>query len=155
MNLGITVTGAILVAICAAPVIYFVSSQKNEKKQLVQALKNAAAQFGHIIDKFDICSHFVIGIDNTSSSLYLVKQKENKIEQYNLSLKDITAATLETHYGKNTSLKVVERLGIRFLPKKGHVSDMYWELYNSDDSFQLNGELQLAQSWIERINKAL
>lgn len=155
MNLGITVTGAILVAVCATPIVYFVASQKNNNKYLVKSLKKLAAEYGHTINQYDICAHIIIGLDITSSMLYLIKQKGNEIEQHAISLKEISATILETHYAKNNNSKVIERLGIRFLPKKGHVSDVFLEFYNTDDTFQLNGELQLVQTWIERINKVL
>ncbi len=155
MNLGITITGAILVAVCASPIVYFVASQKNHNKNLVQSLKKLAAQYDHTINQYDICAHMIIGLDITSSMLYLIKQKGDEIEQHAISLKEISAATLETHYAKNNNLKVIERLGIRFLPKNGYVSDVFLEFYNTDDTFQLNGELQLTQTWIERINKVL
>lgn len=155
MNLGITVIGAVMVAVCATPIVYFVASDKNQKKQLLQSLKTFAAQHNHSIHQFEICTHLIIGLDNKSNTLYMMKMHENKMQQHFLNLQDVAAAILETQHGKNTTLKVVERLGIKFLPKKGHVSDLYWEFYNSDDTFQLNGELQLAQSWVERINKGL
>lgn len=155
MNLGITITGALLVAVCATPVVYFVASQKNQKKQLIQALKQLAAQHGCTIGHYELCAQLIIGIDGSAQRLFLIIKKDQQLIPHSLPLNAVAAVTLETVYGKNTALKVVEQLGLRFLPKKGHVSDLYWELYNSDDSFQLNGELQLAHSWIERIHKAL
>lgn len=155
MNLGIITTAIILVAISASPIIYYVASHKKNNHQLINSLKNLASKHQHTIHEFDICAPLIIGIDNKSEIIYFLKQQENSTVNQLVSIKEVSAAILEMQYDKNTNLRVVETLGIRFLPKKGHVSDVYWEFYNSNDTFQLNGELQVARVWVDRINKLL
>lgn len=155
MNIGINVIGAILVAICASPIIYFIASRKNQEKKLINALKTFATQHHETIGNYEICGQFIVGVNDHLSTLYFAKQHENKLVVEKLLLKEVAGAVVETKYRTDKHSKSIEHLGIRFLPKRGQVSEFYWDFYNIQNNFQLNGELQLADSWVKRINQII
>lgn len=155
MNTGITVIGAILVAICAAPIIYFIVSRKNQEKKLITSIKKYAAQHQETINTFDICGQLIVGVTENASTLYFAKQLDDVLHIEKLALKEVSGAVVETKYRTDKHSKSIEHLGIRFLPKNGPVSELYWCIFNIKDNFQLNGELLWADSLVKRINKLI
>lgn len=153
MNIGITVVSVILVAVCASPIIYFIVSRKNQEKKIITSIKKLAAQNQETISAYETCGQLIVGVNNNSATLYYAKQLDDRFLIEKLSLKQVAGAVVETKYKNDSPSKLIEHLGIRFLPKNGQVADLYWNFYNIKDNFQLNGELQLAESWVKRINQ--
>ena len=155
MNIEITIIGAILVALCALPFVYFGMSKKNKEKKAIQALKDIASQHQSTITTFEINGEFIIGLDETTKTLFMGKHFEGQVTNKVLQLSDVIGCSVEKHYKNYGKQQVVERLGIRFITKKGNASDEYWELFNANETYQLSGELQLADAWVSRIKSHL
>ena len=153
MNIEITIIGAILVALCALPFVYFGMSRKNKEKKVIQALKDFASQHQSTITTYDVSGELVIGLDENSKTLFMSKHFEGQVTNKVLQLSDVTGCSVEKHFKNYGSQQVVERLGIRFITKKAN--DVYWELFNSNETYQMSGELQLADAWVGRIKSHL
>lgn len=153
MNIEITIIGAILVALCALPFVYFGMSRKTKEKKVLQALKDFASQHKSTITTYDVSGELEIGLDETSKTLFMSKHFEGQVTNKVLQLSDVTGCSVEKHYKNYGTQQVVERLGIRFITKKAN--DVYWELFNSNETYQMSGELQLAEAWVSRIKSQL
>jgi hypothetical protein len=155
MNIEITIIGAILVALCAMPFVYFGMSRKNKEKKVVQALKDFASQHKSTITTHDVSGELIIGLDETTKTLFMSKHFEGQVTNKVLQLSDVTGCAVEKHYKNYGNQQVVDQLSIRFITKKGNASEVYWELFNSNETYQLSGELQLADDWVSKIKSQL
>ena len=155
MNIEITIIGAILVALCTLPFVYFGMSRKTKEKKVLQALKDFASQHQSTITTHDVSGELIIGLDETTKILFMSKHFEGQVTNKVLQLSDVTGCSVEKLYKNYGTQQVVDRLGIRFITKKGNASDEYWELFNSNETYQLSGELQLADAWVSRIKNHL
>uniref|UniRef100_UPI00404B4DCB hypothetical protein n=1 Tax=Gelidibacter sp. TaxID=2018083 RepID=UPI00404B4DCB len=153
MNIEITIIGAILVALCALPFFYFGFGRKIKEKKTLQALKDFANQHQSTISSYEVSGELIIGLDETSKTLFMSKHFEGQVTNKVLQLTDVTGCSVEKHYKNYGTQQVVERLGIRFVTKKAN--DVYWELFNSNETYQMSGELQLADAWVSRIKSQL
>lgn len=153
MNTETTIIGAILVALCAMPFFYFGFGRKIKEKKTLQALKDFANQHQSTITSYEVSGELIIGLDDTTKTLFMSKHFEGQVTNKVLQLVDVTGCSVEKQYKNYGKQQVVERLGIRFITKKGN--DVYWELFNSNETYQLNGELQLADGWVDKIKSQL
>ena len=155
MNIEITIIGAILVALCAMPFVYFDMSRKNKEKKVVQALKDFASQHQSTITSHEVSGELIIGLDDTTKTLFMSKHFEGQVTNKVLQLSDVTGCAVEKHYKSYGNQQVIDQLGIRFITKKRNASEVYWELFNSNETYQLSGELQLAEAWVGKIKSQL
>lgn len=155
MNIEITIIGAILVALCAIPFVYFAMSRKNNEKKVLQALKDFAQQHQSTITSHEVSGELIIGLDDTSKTLFMSKCFEGQVVNKVIHLSDITGCAVEKHYKSYGKQQSVDRLGLRFTPKKASATDVYWEFFNSNETYQLSGELQLAEAWVDKIKSQL
>src|SRR5690606_9900570 len=95
MNIEITIIGAILVALCALPFVYFGMSRKNKEKKVIQALKDFASQHRSTITTHDVSGELVIGLDETSKTLFMSKHFEGQVTNKVLQLQDVTGCSVE------------------------------------------------------------
>ncbi len=158
MDLGSTIIGAILIAICVVPVILMNRNNKKREKKALQSLISIATEHNCIISKHEICSDFVIGIDEIKNYVFFFKQKkEEAISQFvDLAEIKISKAVKSTRAAKskNENITITEKVKLSFIPKNKGKAETQFELYDQEN-VQLNGELQLADKWSQQINDRL
>lgn len=158
MDLGSTIIGAILLAIFIVPIILMNGNRKKRERKALQSLITIANQQNCMISKHEICSDFVIGIDETKNFVFFFKQKaEETISQYvDLSEIKISQAVKSTRTikNKNRNTEITKRVKLSFIPKNKGKAETIFELYNEENT-ELNGELQLADKWSKQINDRL
>ncbi|WP_372754346.1 hypothetical protein [Labilibaculum sp.] len=144
MELGKAITGLIMLACFIVPIIILGFIKKRNKKQIVNSLSDFAKQNHCIIDEYEFCSNFVIGIDKIHNFIFFLQKydQENKIKQINLS-EIKSSKKLITKHGHN----IISRLDLLFYPLSKNADAIDLEFYNSEQSFELNDELQTLEKW--------
>lgn len=158
MDLGNTIIGAILIAICIVPIILMSRNRKKSEKKTLQSLINIANQQNCIVSKHEICGDFVIGIDETKNFVFFFKQKkEDPISQF-IDLSEIQICqpvkSTRTIKSKDGNENITEKVKLSFIPINKGKAETRFELYDEENT-QLSGELQLVDKWSKQINDRL
>lgn len=159
MDLGITIIGAILIAICIVPIILMGRNRKKTEKKAFQSLINIANQQSCIISKHEICGDFVLGIDENRNFVFFFKQKkEEAISKFvDLSEVHICQAVKKTRNVKidKENHSIIERVDLSFILTNKNKGEIKFELYDEEINTQLSGELQFVEKWAKQINDRL
>ncbi len=159
MELSTTIIGLVAIALISLPFLLMSKSRKDREKQLFNSLQTIANKFNSNINEFDVGPGFAIGLTTNQQAVVFYKNKnETEVEKI-ISLDEIQKCKVNsinnsTKSGSSVE-SFVERLELAFIPKNKRPDDLKIELYNAKDSFQLNGEYQLALKWEGLINTKL
>lgn len=157
MDLGVTLIGVLTVALCAMPFIITYRSRKKKEKQFLLSLNEIAKQHDCIITQYEVFGNFTIGIDESKNFVFFVlnAQEELKQQQY-VDLSTIkTCEITKNHRLTSKKEKVIDRLSLNLDFVDKSKPNVILDFYNSDVSYQLNGEIQLAEKWNKLINTML
>ncbi|MEZ5106723.1 MAG: hypothetical protein R2757_19625 [Draconibacterium sp.] len=151
MNTGIIIMGAILIAICVIPIILMNKSRANKGRRILESITNYAAQFNCTITEHEFCGDFIIGIDKEKRVAFFIKQVDENSAMQHIELAEVKSCKIvnygRTVKGNGSSTKVIDRLALNFILPESKGQNMEWELYNSEKSPQLTGELQAIEKW--------
>ena len=159
MDLGVSIVGAILIAICVVPFIIMSQNRKKKERKTLQLLTNISNQQNCIISQYEICGDFIIGIDETKYFVFFFKQFKGKVVEQYLNLAEIQSCkvknTVRNVSIKNDSYTVIDKIELNFIMIDKSKKDISMEFYNTDNSLQLVGELQAVEKWAKIINDSL
>ena len=102
MDTGITIIGAIGLALCLAP--FIISNIKNRKKdsKIQKTISDYASQNGFKISEFEIKPKYAVGIDKDNAKLFylnLIEEAHSQnVEMIDLSEIDTSKIQIEKHY---------------------------------------------------------
>jgi len=160
MEFGTVIIGAVVALVCAIPFIADYRSRNNNKKYLLQSLTNIAQQQNGVIQQYEFCGDFGIGLDETKNLVFFFKKKDKAqpIEQH-LDLTEIQSCQVlkrtRNFKNGNSSYGPVERVDLSFIPKNSGRKATEFELYHDEVNIQLTGEIQFAEKWSQIINERL
>jgi hypothetical protein len=158
MELGVLSITMLMIVILVIPVTVIKLSTNRKEKQGLLKLKTLAAKNADHISDYDILGNFVIGWDVTTKHLYFYKKTALTDFFEFVDLKTIKAFDLnkQTKRIKNAkeSYEILDKMTLSFL---SFVNNTYTqiELYDADESYQLTGELELAEKWKNLISQYL
>lgn len=159
MDLGTSITGAILVACCIVPFIAIGRSIKRKKTKMVQSLNRIALQNNVQISEQEFCGSIGIAISEKDNALLYFKGSKDKETNHFIKLNDIQQCNINkvsrTISSKSGKYQVIDKLELCFTFKKNNTPEMALEFYNTDDNVQLDGELQLMERWAQSIQMKL
>lgn len=159
MDLGNTVTGIILVAICVVPVVIVEHNRKKRERKTLQSLINIANQQNCKVSKHEICGDFVIGIDESKKNVFFSKQTKDEVINQFVNLAEIKNCIVQNAtrriVNKDSTTNVVDKLELNFIPLDKSKNEITMEFFNSEINTQLNGELQSFERWSKLINSYL
>lgn len=159
MDLGVTITAAIIIALCSLP--FIISSRRRRKieKQLLLSLSEIAKQHNGKISQHEISGNYAIGIDETKGLLFFKKKTGNNENTQFIDLAEIqscqvinTGRTVKTG---DDQYNVIDRLDLQFVPRAGNGANIKWVFYDAENHMQLNGELQSIEKWSKLIKEKL
>ncbi len=155
MDIGITITGAIFIAICTLPFVLMARNNRKKEKLHFQSLSNIAAKQNCKITAYECCEEYIIGLDETSNFLFFFKQnKENETSQH-INLSEIKNCKTINTSRSNGNQKIIDKLELSFSFHSNNTSDIILELYNSKNRMQLGEDLLLIERWAKKINDRL
>lgn len=159
MELGSTIIGAIFIALCIVPVIFMSQRRNKRKKQMLQSILKSASHQNCNISRYEFCGDFGIGMDELKNFVFFYRQTKDKSTEKTVDLSMIQNCKLinagRTLKSKNGNQTVIDRLDLLFIPVIRQKPEILLELYNSDDSTELTGELQFGEKWSKLINDKL
>ncbi len=156
MDLSSSIIGAILLAVCVLPLVLLGRKSGKKEKVLLRMLQAEAQQEGCIVNTYEFSGDCVIGLDETANQLFFAKKTDKEESSKSVKLNEIQNCRLITtgELAKNTdsSQRTMETLGLAFRSVKKETPEFTLEFFNTQDSIQLNGELQLAEKWVRIVN---
>lgn len=156
MDLGTSIIGAILVAICVLPFLLLGRSRRKREKRMMQSLMKIAEKENCIISEQDSCREFIIGIDRTNHFLFFNKFSNGKETSRFANLEEIQSCKLVNKSRaidkKESNVLVIDKLELSFRPLDKNSEEFSWEFYSSDENSHLDDELQLLEKWVKIIN---
>ncbi len=155
IDFGTLLIGSLTVAICAIPFVLTIGGRKRREKQMMRSLQTMAAQHNCQIGQREFCGNYLLGMDQGGRYVFFHQVSKEAIEERAVDLMEIVACKPINIGRKIAGERVVERLGLEFVPMDQDMPEITLELYNNDHSFQLRGELQSMEKWTRLINDRL
>lgn len=155
IDFGTLLIGSLTVAICAIPFVLTIGGRKRREKQMMRSLQTMAAQHNCQIGQREFCGNYLLGMDQAGRYVFFHQVSKEAIEERAVDLMEIVACKPINIGRKIAGERVVERLGLEFVPMDQDTPEITLELYNNDHSFQLRGELQSMEKWTRLINDRL
>lgn len=157
MDLLNSIIGTLFVAICITPIIIINIKNKKKEKKALQSLINMAEKQNCNIHQYEHCNHLLIGIDNIKKVVFLyTKKNEIETNQF-INLNDYIDCKIhqKDRLIEHNNHIIIENLYLTFIPKLKNNNEVKLEFYNSENTMQLNGELQFIQKWLTIIKKEM
>jgi len=160
MDLGTAITAGIMILICAIPFILINRSRKRKKRKLLLLVNQLADKSNSTISKFEIWQNSIIGLDPKNNLLFFGKiLKDGITEQFQIDLNRIKSCALKSNYrivnSHEMNQKIIDKIEMSFvsddLKKPAHKITFF----DSNDNFQLSGEVQMSQKWERLISNQL
>lgn len=156
MDLGTTIIGATILALCFLPFVFMSTSRKKKEKQLLQAISDMAKKQQCNIDQHEFCRDLVIGLDEKTNTVFFHQKANNTETAFAIPLAEIqnckAVITKENSNSKNIAEEAIHKLELLLTPKNKKKELIRLEFYNSEESAQPSGELQLLHKWAKIIN---
>ena len=157
MDLGVTLTGVIIVLLCIIPFVVMSQNSKRKKQQKLQNLFDFAAKNEGNITQHDLWHKSSIGLDETKNTIFFIRILQDKEITQVVKLGDMQKCQLintgRTLNEQESPIKVIDKLELAFTPKDKQQASIVLEFFKVDsDSLTLTGELQLAEKWANLAN---
>jgi len=158
MDLGSTIIGAIMMAICFMPFILMSRSRKKKRKQILQSLTEVAKRHNCLLGQHEFCGDFIIGFDQNTNFVFFFKQKKEEAISQFVDLSEIQSCqaikSIRSIKNNRDNVSFIERVELSYIPMDKYKAEIKFELY-CEENTQLSGELQLVDKWVEQINDRL
>lgn len=152
MDTGTTIMGLGFLFFCI--IIFLIMIQKNKKKEmkLLKALGALAKGSNCKIVQYDIWKNSAIGIDDATSILFFIRNTEDHSASFQIDLSAMQHCRIinsrKTESNEDGKFSVIEKLELAFTNMDKNKDDSILLFYTLDnDTFSLNGELQLIEKW--------
>lgn len=155
MDIGIIITGAILIAICILPFVLMERNSRKQEKLLFQSLSNIADKQNCKITVHECCEEYIIGLDEPKNFLFFFKRVKDKEISEQINLAEIQNCKIINTSRSNGNEKVIDKLELSLISNTKKTPDILLELYNSDDRMQLGEDFLLIERWVKKINERL
>lgn len=158
MDTGITIIGAVGLALCLAP--FIISNIKNRKKdfKIQKTISDYASQNGFKISEFEIKPKYALGIDKDNAKLFylnLIEEEHSQnIEIIDLSEINTSKIQIEKHFAPNKK-EVIDKVLLHLISKQNKDQSTSLVFYDSTVSFQFDGEMQSIEKWHKTITQII
>ena len=157
MDLGVTLTGVIIVLLCIIPFVVMYQFSKNRKQKKLQNLFDFAAKNEGNITQYDFWHKSSIGLDETNNTIFFIRTLRDKEITQAVKLEDMQKCQLintsRTLNDQDSQIKLIDKLELAFTPRDKQQDMIVLEFFKVDpDSLTLTGELQLAEKWTNLAN---
>jgi hypothetical protein len=157
MSLTTILTILLLILICVLPFVIINRRNKKAEKRLLQILLDHASGSNHKISQNDISGNQVIGLSESTDTLFFLKKRggEDRILQVDLAQIERCYVNKPTRKSADGS-QFTERIELRFAFCDRNKPGVVFEFYNVEaDGFILSDELLVAEKWMSTVNSFL
>src|SRR5690554_203451 len=154
MDKGSIYIGAILIALCIIPLIYFWWSRKKKENLIKERISQYAKEHNCELTKIDITANMAIGIDESKKHVFFYKKEKDKEVNQFVDLSTVLSCIVDkSMYAAASS--IVDSLELKFYFKIKTANPITFKFFNRDSNSQLSDELLLINEWQAYISQIL
>jgi hypothetical protein len=150
--------GMLILLITLLPFILSHFNRVKKESNLLKGIHLFAEQNNCNISSYEICNDFIIGIDESQNQLFFLKESLPEHGKTSIDLNHFKTCktsrktkTIDTKQGSST---VTEELNLCFTDDSKIKQQINLLLFGERMNLHLNGELQFAEKWEKRLNRA-
>lgn len=155
MDTATIIIAAILLAICILPFILISRNRKKNEQGLLQSLQDEAQKVQCIINEHEFCCNIMIGLDTNKNTIFYLKKGNSGNEHKHLVLDAFKQCELVKTMQDSSESSRIQKLALKFIPISDKSQPVFLEFYDSNERFQLNGELQMIENWFKIITNRM
>ena len=154
MELGTTLIGLFITALCIAPFLWFSYTNKKHKKQII---KSMSADPATKITSYEFCGDMAFVHSATENRVFFYKKTKDLTIKQAIPLADFKSCQVvkTTDAQSKDKHQVIKELNVVFHSKISHQQDISLPIYNADESMIMGGELLFAEKWVKDIQGKL
>jgi len=156
METGSIIIGIVLAAICIIPFVLVRQNKKRKEKQLLENLRNAAAEQQCLISSHEVLGQMAIGMDASRRFVFFINNNHNELLVRYVNLADYRSCravnSSKAVNSGDSHFRVIDKVELVFIPVVKTNPDTTWTFYNAEDSSHLYGELEFVEKWAGLIN---
>jgi hypothetical protein len=156
MNI-VTILGVVgIVIVCAIP--FIINRRKNKKAEaaFANALFQFAAKHGHKIESHELLPSIAIGISETHTLFFIKQHNAADDQQLVIDTMQLNGCRIvKSTHGGIDGTSTISKVELVFDSGRNtpNVRLVFYDLEN--DGFVLNGQLQMAEKWLENVNAVI
>lgn len=154
MELGTTLIGLFITALCIAPFIWFTYTNKKHKKQIINSLSSDPSTK---ITSFEFCGDMALAHSATENRIFFYKKTKSDTIKQSIPLINFKSCQVVkiTDSPSNGKHQVIKQLDMTFQSKNTEQKDVTLPIYNADESMIMGGELLFAEKWVKDIQEKM
>ncbi|PQJ32947.1 hypothetical protein BST92_13885 [Nonlabens arenilitoris] len=158
METSMVIISITLIIICILPFLIINGKTKKRAQYLKTIFNNKIQEDKKVLGEYEIHNQFAIGIDSNQGQIcFLFKNDEcelfKKVKLNDISSCEVLKESKQITNGKS-SYELIQRVKLIFY-NSYHIAIDHFELYNDENSLQVDGEIALAYSWQQKIEHIL
>lgn len=156
MELGTTIFGLVLFALCTLPIVLSVAKRNKNNRRILDNLKAFAAEHGCNIDEYELAYRHSVGIDKTQKRLFFCAEAGDSFRHEEVDLTHMkSCAIIKRQHEVQDFGSVINRLALEFSPKNKSTPKTQLEFYDANATSGLLDELQSVGKWHEIVVSVL
>lgn len=161
MNTNSLLVWLVVIVVISGFIVFLRYKNKKSKEEKLSPLFNIARENNCEISMYDRWDKTLIGLDNSvNNKLFFIRKVAENETRRVINLSEIKtcriAKTTRTAYLNKENVIVTDKIDLVLSYGEKSKPDVVLEFYNTDyDSLNLSGELQLAEKWLETLNKLI
>lgn len=155
MDLGTLLVGLISVGLFALPFVLTIRGRKRKQRKLMNSISALADRYNTKIGESEFCGNYAIGMDPEQRFVFFHKQFGDRVEEQIVVLLDMKSCKSLNQSSNVGGNRVIERLGLQFVPKDRDKAETVLEFYNDNEDNQLSGQFQSMEQWSKLIGNRL
>ena len=161
MNTNSLLVWLVVIVVISGLIVFLRFKNKKSKEEKLSPLFNFARENNCEISMYDRWDKTLIGLHSSvNNKLFFIRKVADKEVKKIVNLSEIKncrmAKTTRTASFNRENVIVTDKIELVLSPVEKSKPDVVMEFYNTDyDSLNLSGELQLAEKWVEILNKVI
>lgn len=153
MDTGMIVIATVLFTLILVPTLLIINNTKKQSKALFNGLTKIAKENNGTVTEHVEERNIALGIDHNTRVIYFYKKLEDEEYTQIIDLKKVISCEVITHNKRIKSDKkayeIVDEVSIHFTRSNNEVEKL--AIYNDSDSYHLNGEVTLAETFKKKV----
>ncbi|SHF69301.1 hypothetical protein SAMN05444483_10271 [Salegentibacter echinorum] len=153
MDTPSTIIGLVPLAIFVLPILYLIVQQNNKQKQGLKNLKNIGNKNNLRLEKTEVSSNLLLGLDSEAHKL-LVVEPVNNMQHRVVDLRKVSRSTVNAVAFPNNQ-KLIKRVSLDLLNSTGKMDIVFYDDDDDNDNHNAAERLAVAKKWNQLIRPKL
>lgn len=154
MKLDIIIVDLALVAAVFLPYFLFILIGQREERKLIHKFSEEAERNNLNIDEKDNWNNNIVGLDKSKAAMLLIQKRKAGIFTELINIREVMSCEIvkevQTVRIEGRSEEILQRLELQLKLRNGRVQMI--NLYNCDETYSQDYELQHAERWKKAVN---